>query len=67
MLLPNLLARSFRTSLIIKILLRCEAVIPETIRLEVLADNAAWAFCAGDIDKANKISKDVQLKCDCCV
>lgn len=39
----------------------------KTMELEVLADNAAWAFCCGDIDTANKTAKYVQLQCDCCL
>lgn len=39
----------------------------KAMELEVLADNAQWAYCAGDIETANKTAKYIQLQCDCCI
>jgi hypothetical protein len=38
----------------------------KTMELEVLAENAAWSYCNGDIDAANDLAKYIQLQCDCC-
>lgn len=39
----------------------------KTMELEVLADNAKWNFCNGDIDTANDLAKYIQLQCECCI
>lgn len=39
----------------------------KAMELEVLADNAAWNFCNGDIDTANNLAKYIQLQCECCI
>ncbi len=39
----------------------------KAMELEVLADNASWAFCAGDNDTANDLAKYIQLQCECCI
>lgn len=38
----------------------------KTMELEVLAENAAWSYCNGDVDTANDLAKYIQLQCDCC-
>lgn len=39
----------------------------KAMELEVLMDNAQWAYCAGDIDTANDLAKYIDLQCNCCL